>query len=171
MLACQFVDRHAQQQDHQNAHGQRHGTGPKRVAGDEHGELCVGADQMWRQQPSAHRRHFRGDDRQQPNGSHLVDTVDLPGEHHVRDRDAADQREPSVEPPQRLRNVDRDRAPSRDAKRQKSIDDRGQPHGNAAEKHRDHRMAENAPRPIKEENPARRVEDGKQSKKADIEQP
>ncbi|MNQ93823.1 hypothetical protein D3C85_1093050 [compost metagenome] len=162
---------HAQHEDGEDAERHRQRHRPQHIAGDQHLKLRVRIHQVRRQQAAAGSGDFRGHYRQQPHGGHLVDAVFLAGEHQVGNGHAAQQCQADVEPPQRLDPGQDAHAPAIDAEHQATVEDGRQAHGDGAEEHRYGGMGEDPPRFIKEQHPARGVQQGKQHEQADGQQP
>ena len=123
------------------------------------------------EQPAAGRRDLGRHHRQQPDRRHFFDAVILPGEHQERHGDTAHHGNRRIDPPQHMRGFQCVFAPERNTENQEAVNDRGQPHGDRPEEHRHHRMAENPPRAVEEQNPAGGVEHAEQGEKPGVRQP
>ena len=166
----QPVQRQAQQQDHQQAEGDRHRIGPEHIAGDEYGEVLAGR-QVRQQQAATGRRHLRGHHRQQPDRGHLVDAMRLAGKHQIGDQHPASQCHGHIQPPEAECQGQHRRAPARQAEQQQAVDQRGQAHGDGADRHRDGGVGEDLAGLVEEQQPAGGIEPGEQAEQQHSEQP
>ena len=91
--------------------------------------------------------------------------------HQERDQHAAGDRQGRIQPPADLGNLDRGRTPASNAEDEKAVDDGGQSHRKCAEEHRHDRVAKDASRFVKEQDPARGVEAEADREDTDIQQP
>ena len=170
-LVRELMERHAQDEDGEDAERDRHRIGPQHVGSSERHQLRVGIGEMRRQQPAAGAGDLGGDDRQQPHRGHAVETVLMTREHQVGDQHPAGERHGDVDPPQHLRHADDTVAEPRDAEGEAAIDDRRKPHRNRADEHRHSIVPEDAPRLVPEHHPARTIEAGEQREERDVEEP
>ena len=166
----QLVQGQAQQQDDQDAHGQRHREGPQGIGDEEHA-IGFRRRQHRHQSAARGRRDFRRHDGQQPDRRHLLQRMLLLGEHEEGDQEPAGERDRHIQPPQHMGDVERHIPPHGNAEGDEAVHDGGQTHGNGAKEHGHHRMLEDALGLMAEEDPARGIEHGKQREEADIEQP
>ena len=167
----QLVQRKPQEQQHEDAHGERHRARPKDIAEDE-GEESLGGREMRRQQSAACGGDLRGDDGEQPHRRQLLHRVLLAGEHEIRDGEAANDRHCGVGLPKSARDADGKPAPEEiRAEGEKAVDDGREPHRDGPKKHRHHRVPENQRRFAREEDPARAVEKAEQREERNVREP
>jgi hypothetical protein len=149
----QLVQRHAQDEDGQDAEGDRHRIGPQHIGGRSV-TSCAWIGQMRREQPAAGAATSAAT----TGSSH---TAVMPSrlcswrvnmKYGISTPQAAPWRRRSTT---RLRDRHDAFAEARDAEGEAAVDDRGEAHRDGADEHRHGVVPEDAPRLVPEQDPAR----------------